>query len=296
MQYYNMYLVNAFTNSAFNGNATGVIISANKMNYETMQNTAKDLNQSVSVFVNRLDIGLYSTKFFTAKREIKLCGHATIATFFALAENEYIQPKENGILKIMQHTQLGKIPVEIEYFNSKVKNVYMNLNVQALDSEITDDEILKGLNINKEDLGLNGAYIGPKKISTGGHDIVIPVQSVEVLEKIKLEYDYMQKLSEKDDIISFQIFTIEELGEVTKVRQRTFSPSICVEEEAGSGTSTGATLYYINKYVSNKTEKIESTQGVEMGRTSCLSANMTSENTVRVGGRAFVFMNGVLNI
>lgn len=296
MQYYNMYLANAFTDRAFNGNATGVIVSTDRMSEEEMQNTAKDLNQSVTVFVKRLDIGVYSTKFFTPNREIKLCGHATVATFYALCENEYIQPIENGIKKITQHTKLGKIPVEMEYEDCKVKNVYMNLHGKELERHISDEQIAKALGISVEDFGLNGAYIEPKKISTGGSDIVIPVKSVEVLEKINIDYDYMQKISNEEDIISFQVFTADEFSEVAKVRQRTFSPSICVTEEAGSGTSTGATLYYINKNISEKTRKIESVQGVEMGRKSTLSASLISDDCIRVGGRAFVFMNGVLNI
>lgn len=296
MQYFNMYIANAFTNKAFNGNATGIVISGNRMNYEEMQNIAKDLNQSVTVFVNRLDIGVYSTKFFTPHREIKLCGHATIATFFAISENEYIQPIEDGTINIIQHTQLGKIPVEIDYEHSKVKDVFMNLTAKELDREISDEDILAAIGINKENLGLNGAYIEPKKISTGGSDIVIPVQSVEILENLKLDYDLIKKLSEEEDIISFQVFTIEENGKEAKVRQRTFSPSIDVKEEAGSGTSTGATLYYINKFVSEETTKIHSVQGVEMDRKSCLCASIMPNGKIRVGGRAFVFMNGVLNI
>lgn len=296
MQYYNMYLANAFTDKAFNGNATGIVISAGRMSDEEMQNVAKDLNQSVTVFVRRLDIGLYATRFFRTDREIKLCGHATIATFFALSENEYIQKIDNGIVKINQLTQLGKIPVEIEYKNSKVKRVNMILNVRDLDKEISDERILEAIGIKEEDLGLNGAILKPKKISTGGSDIVIPVKSVEILEKIKINYDKVLELSKEEDIISFQVFTIEENKEEAHIRQRTFSPSIGVEEEAGSGTSTGATLYYINKFVSKETNKIKSVQGIELGRKSCLCAEIIDENTVKVGGIAFVFMNGVLNI
>ena len=297
MDYYNMYLANAFTDRAFTGNATGVIINSGRLETEVMQNIAKDLNQDVTVFIKKLDFCLYSTRFFTRKREIKLCGHATIATFYALAQHEYIQPIEEGTLKAVQYTGLGKIPVEIDYKNYKVESVHMNLIGEEQERGLSLEEILKALGIKKEDLGLNGAYMEPKKISTGSSDIVIPVQSLEVLKKIKIDYDYMQKISDREDIISFQVFTIiENNNGVAKVRQRTFSPSICVEEEAGSGTSTGATLYYINKNIDENTTKIESVQGIEIGRKSTLSATLKNGNELRVGGRAFVFMNGVLNI
>lgn len=296
MQYYNMYLANAFTDKAFEGNATGIVISAGRMTDEEMQNVAKDLDQSVTVFIKRLDVGLYETRFFRPDREIKLCGHATIATFFALSENEYIQRIDDGVVEVNQITQLGKIPVQIEYKESKIERVNMILDVKSLEKQISDEKILEAIGIKEEDLSLNGAILKPKKISTGGADIVIPVKSVEILEKIKIDYDKVLELSKEEDIISFQVFTIEKSGEKSYVRQRTFSPSIGVEEESGSGTSTGATLYYINRYISEETNKIESVQGIELGRKSRLCAEVIDENTIKVGGIAFVFMNGVLNI
>lgn len=297
MDYYNMYLANAFTDRAFTGNATGVIINSGKLQTDVMQNIAKDLNQDVTVFIKKLDFGLYATRFFTRKREINLCGHATIATFYALAQHEYIQPIEEGTIKVIQYTGFGKVHVDIDYKNYKVERVHMNLIAKEQERHLSIEEIIKALGIKKEDLGLNGAYMEPKKISTGSADIVIPVQSLEILEKIKIDYEYMQEISIREDIISFQVFTIiENKDGVAKVRQRTFSPSICVEEEAGSGTSTGATLYYINRNIDPETNRLESVQGVEIGRKSCLLATLDNGNEVRVGGRAFVFMNGVLNI
>ncbi|SHH36778.1 phenazine biosynthesis protein PhzF family [Anaerosphaera aminiphila DSM 21120] len=293
MRYFNMYLVNAFTDRAYNGNATGVILSHGKINDDEMQNIAKDLNQSETVFIKKIDTGLYSTRFFTPEREINLCGHATIATFYALCENEYLLPIERGIQKIEQLTKCGRIQVELEYNNYKIDSVYMILNTREVEKTITNEEIAKSLNIPLEDIGFKDFDLEPKKIETGGSDIVIPVKSAEMLKKIKPNYEMIYELSERENVVSFQVFTLESDD---KVVQRTFSPSIGVNEEAGSGTSTGATMYYITEHMDKDNKKITSTQGVEINRKSTLTAEMISKDTVRVGGRAFVFMNGVLNI
>lgn len=288
-----MYLVNAFTDLPFNGNATGVVILNGNLSDDEMQNIAKDLNQSETVFVQRLDVGIYSTRFFTTLREINLCGHATIATFYALCTNEYIQPIENGIIKITQHTKNEKIPVELEYFNGRIKSVHMILKAEVCDFELENYNIAQALNISQNDIGFADKDCVPVKINTGSSDIVIPVKNLEILENLKPDYDKILEISNKENLTSFQVFCMEKDG---IVRQRTFSPIIGVKEEAGSGTSTGATLYYINKYYSENIKSIKSVQGIELNRKSSLEAEMIDENKVRVGGRAYVFMNGVLNI
>ncbi|RVU55754.1 PhzF family phenazine biosynthesis protein [Anaerosphaera multitolerans] len=293
MRYFNMYLVNAFTDRAYNGNATGVILCNEKMDDEEMQNIAKDLNQSETVFINKVDTDVYATRFFTPEREINLCGHATIATFYAMGENEYLRPMDKGIKKVIQHTKCGKIPVELEYENRRVQNVYMMLNPQIVRKSIETEEIAEALNLSMEDIGYKDYDLKPEKVETGGSDVVIPVKSIDVIQKLKPDYEKIYKLSKREDVVSFQVFTLESEN---KVRQRTFSPSIGVNEEAGSGTSTGATLFYIMKYVDPDIKKIISTQGIEINRKSKLTAEMISEGTVKVGGRAYVFMNGVLNI
>lgn len=288
-----MYLVNAFTDKAYNGNATGVVVSDSRMTSEEMQNIARDLNQSETVFISRLDVGIYKTRFFTPEKELDLCGHATIATFYSICENEYIAPIDDGIKKITQHAKYCKIPVELEYESSKIKNVYMNLQIEEMGLNTSLDKLLKALNLSREKLGFGDHELLPKKISSGISDILIPVKDVETLSKIKPDYKLMKEISKDENIISFQVFTLE--GE-NKVRQRTFSPSIGINEEAGSGTSTGATLFYLKEEKLINSNSIISTQGIELNRKSVLTAEILGNGKIRVGGKAYVYMNGVLNV
>ncbi|MET3617749.1 PhzF family phenazine biosynthesis protein [Peptoniphilus olsenii] len=297
-RFYTTYMVSAFSDRPFMGNATGVVIDDWQLTDEEMQNIARDYNQSVMVFVKRLDIGRYSTRFFTPFEEIKLCGHATIATFYALAENEYITPLENGVKKVIQHTKIDKIPVELEYKNDKVRNIYMNLKLKEV-KEIEDNEIIDRiiniLGIKKEDIGLSIAEDAKiEMISTGAKDIIVPVKNYEILSKINLDEKKALLITEEQDCISIHAFTTED-GK--NINQRTFSPRIRVREEVGSGTSTAATMYYLYRNKINEGKSIVSTQGTVLGRKSKVVAEMNAdENCVRVGGRAYVFMNGVLKI
>lgn len=292
-RFYTTYLVSAFSDRAFMGNSTGVVIDDGRLTDLEMKNIAKDMNQSVVVFVRGLDRDRYLTRFFTPEGEIKLCGHATIATFYALAENEYIMSKEEGVKNIIQHTKIGKIPVELDYKNSKIQNVYMNLNVELREKYEAPEGVLRALNLSPNDIGLDiKENLNMEKISTGTCDILVPVRNEEILASINLDRDEAIKISRKEEIISIHAFTTKDGREI---RQRTFSPIIGADEEFGSGTSTAATMHYLKANELAESDSILAIQGDYIGRLSKVVTSLgESDNTIRVGGRAYVFMNGVI--
>ncbi len=293
-RFYNMYLVSAFTDKPFKGNSTGVIIDKGDLTEEEKQNIAKDINQSVSVFIKRLDTGEYDTRFYTPSREIKLCGHATMATFYAIAENEYILPIEEGINKIKQFTAAGKVNVELEYQNYKIKNIYMNLKMEKKEKIEQLGRVLEILGLQNKDLGLPYVDCMPEIISTGLCDIIIPVKNEEILKSVDIDFNKAKNLSYELDIISYHVFTTKD---GINIHQRTFSPAIGINEETGSGTSTAATMYYLHHNGYSKSDKIYSIQGTYMDRVSRVIAQYNEkDDIVRVGGRAYTFMNGVLTI
>lgn len=288
-----MLLVNAFSKGAFSGNTTGVVIADN-LTSDEMQNIARDLQQPETVFVERLDIDRYMTRFFTPKREIELCGHATIATFYALAELGYINPIDDGVKSVIQHTNCGKINVDIEYKHGEVSRVHMYLGSLKIENVNIEEDLERALGISKDRIGLpTGSYV-PKIVSCGNVSLVVPLKSEEDIGNIVLNKAFAEELSNKLGAMSIQVFTTKD-GE--NVHQRTFSPAIGVTEEMASGTSTGATLYYMAEEGINKSNKSQHRQGLEADRKSALYASYDSaKGVVKVGGQAFVYLSGVLSI
>lgn len=290
---FNMLLVNAFANGAFSGNTTGVVISDN-LSSDEMQNIARDLQQPETVFVERLDIDRYMTRFFTPKREIELCGHATIATFYALAELGYISPIEDGVKSVIQHTNCGKTKVDIEYKHGEVSRVHMYLSDLKIENVNIEEDLEKALGISKDRIGLTMGNYVPKIVSCGNVSLVVPLKSKEDIGNIVLNEAFAEELSNRIGAMSIQVFTTKD-GE--SVHQRTFSPAIGVAEEMASGTSTAATLYYMAEEGINKSNKSQHRQGLEADRKSDLYASYDSaKGVVKVGGQAFVYLSGVLSI
>jgi PhzF family phenazine biosynthesis protein len=80
-----LYLVDAFTGSAFHGNTAGVCIPDGPADAAWMQQVAAELKHPETAFLSPAGAN-WSLRWFTPEKEIELCGHATLAAAFALWE------------------------------------------------------------------------------------------------------------------------------------------------------------------------------------------------------------------
>lgn len=82
------YIVDAFTDMPFKGNPAGVCLLDGEMPVSTMLDIAVELNFSETAFVQK-DLGenSYTIRYFSPKKEIPLCGHATLAASSILVDN-----------------------------------------------------------------------------------------------------------------------------------------------------------------------------------------------------------------
>ena len=74
------YFVDSFTTEPFKGNPAGVCLLEHDISPEKMLNIAAEIGFSETAFVKKMDgDGVYSIRYFSPKKEIPLCGHATLA-------------------------------------------------------------------------------------------------------------------------------------------------------------------------------------------------------------------------
>ncbi len=97
------FIVDAFTNSAFKGNPAGVCIVEHGLGDETMLDIAAELNLSETAFLQFTgQPDTYSIRYFSPKKEIPLCGHATLAS--ARVVHELHQLRHVNFVNIQQIT------------------------------------------------------------------------------------------------------------------------------------------------------------------------------------------------
>jgi len=101
----NYYIVDAFTDTLFRGNQAGVCLLDEWPADALMQNIAAENNLAETAFVvNRGDY--YDLRWFTPEVEIDLCGHATLASAFVIAN--FV---DTDVLDMDFHTMSGILSV-----------------------------------------------------------------------------------------------------------------------------------------------------------------------------------------
>lgn len=86
MQAIDFYMVDAFSQNTFGGNAAAVCPLVEWLPDETLLAMAKQHNQSETAFFVRTDEG-FELRWFTTQYEINLCGHATLAAAHVIFEH-----------------------------------------------------------------------------------------------------------------------------------------------------------------------------------------------------------------
>jgi PhzF family phenazine biosynthesis protein len=84
-----IYQVDAFTDQVFKGNPAGVCLLDEAKDAVWMQAVANEMNLSETAFLLPENDG-YRLRWFTPKTEVKLCGHATLASAHVLYEQKLL--------------------------------------------------------------------------------------------------------------------------------------------------------------------------------------------------------------
>lgn len=105
--------VDAFSDRLFSGNPAAVCVVDAFPDHELMQNIATEVNLSSTAFISPKDNSHFDILCFTPMKEIKLCGHATLAAAHVLwnvlemadpNQTIYFDSK-SGILPVLQTPQ-----------------------------------------------------------------------------------------------------------------------------------------------------------------------------------------------
>ena len=84
-------VIDAFTAEPFAGNPAGVCLLDEFPDPAWMQSVAAEMNHSETAFAHPREDGDWNIRWFTPKVEVKLCGHATLATVHALRSDGLIE-------------------------------------------------------------------------------------------------------------------------------------------------------------------------------------------------------------
>ena len=269
----------AFTVDGRGGNPAGVVLDARGLNGTDMQAIAGDVGYSETAFLIAGPDGpnMYDVRYFSPKREVPFCGHATIASAVALAE---LSPAAELIF----HTPAGIVRVAT-WQNNRGELVAELTSVAPRVSEPEPDlvaGVLRTLRWFPEDLDPD--Y--PVRLANAGSEhLVLVAKTRKRLGDLDYDFDVLAKLMRDHGLITVQLVWPE-----SKKRYHSRNPfagSGVVEDPAtgASAAAFGGYLRELGLIGDNASFKI--IQGVDMGRPSEINVSVIGgEPGVRVSGTA----------
>ncbi|GAB3519801.1 PhzF family phenazine biosynthesis protein [Arthrobacter monumenti] len=272
----------AFTLDPSGGNPAGVVLDADGMDDERMQQIAAEVGYSETAFAGRATGGSrYPLRYFSPVAEVAFCGHATVATAVVLAERE-------GPGLMVFDTPAGEIQVETE---QDAWGVRASLRSAPTHSRPThDDELasaLSALGWSTEDL----APDYPPNVSFAGNEhLILAVRTRERLAELDYNFDDLLNLMTEHGWTTAQLFWQE--NEHTFHARDPFPAGGVVEDPATGAAAAALGGYFRALGFVSGTRQFTIHQGVDLGRPSELAVVVHSDDPrVTVAGYAVPIPN-----
>jgi trans-2,3-dihydro-3-hydroxyanthranilate isomerase len=244
MKTYRIKIVDAFTKKPFAGNPAGVVLDAQGLTDSQMQLLARELNLSETAFIlpaTEPDANL-RIRWFTTVGEVPLCGHATIASFHALAEEGMEGMRTNGQHYFRLQTKSGVLSVRVE------KNFYgttIEFELPTPKFKITKSLPVKMLHA----LGVIGKDVKKDLPVVTDAYLYIPVNRLKVIEKLKPDFNALACELTRMRVAGVCVFSLETKDKYSSVHSRFFAPNYGINEDPVTGSSNGPLGFYLHKYV-----------------------------------------------
>ncbi|MCW9046609.1 MAG: PhzF family phenazine biosynthesis protein [Gammaproteobacteria bacterium] len=255
-----IYQVDAFANKPFEGNPAAVIPLETWLTDDVMQSIAEENNLSETVFFVKQDSG-FKIRWFTPCKEVKLCGHATLAAAYVLFD--VLGYKE----KVVNFDSLsGKLSV-----SQKDGLITLNFPSQIPVSCDIPEDLIKGL--------------GKKPVAClKSEDYIAVFDSEEELAEIVADHTYLKRLDLRGVVVTSVSHKYDYVA-------RCFAPKYDIPEDAVTGSAyTQLSPYWSTKMLKNKfTAKQISKRGGE------LFCELKGER-VLISGKAVMYLQGEIEI
>lgn len=260
------YIVDSFTDTAFKGNPAGVCLMESPLTDEMMLKIAQELGLSETAFIIPLeDKETLYIRFFSPKKEIPLCGHATLAAAKIIFDTTYSTQVE------FINIQNIKIPVE-----SVDDQIVIEFPVYETNPSEAPQELLSALGISSIN---NSVYNVETKI------LLLEIDGDEFLASLSPDYEALYR---SHDSINGVLVTAKSTG-TYDFHSRYFWPWSGTNEDP----VTGGTHTFLAKYWSEKLGKTKMKSFQSSSRSGFMDVEII-DGSLLIKGHAVVVLKGEL--
>lgn len=258
---------NAFSSGPGGGNPAGVVLDAQDIDEQTMQQTARAVGYSETAFVQPEPGGALNIRYFSPECEVPFCGHATIATAVAYAER-------NGVGPMLLNTLAGPVSVETKRRADRTTSATL-VSVPPRTTAISDSDLealLDALDWSPADLD---PALPPRAAYAGAWHPIIAAATRERLAE--LHYDMKKLLPLMDRLGWATVDLIWRESPTTFHARNPFPPGGVVEDPATGAAAAALGGYLRDRSLIATPASIEIHQGHDMGRPSLINVDIPAD-------------------
>lgn len=306
---YRFVQLDVFTDSAFAGNPLAVFPEAEGLTGAEMQQIAREMNLSETVFVLASDKALRRLRIFTPLNELPFAGHPVVGTWNLLAREGLVPAPAggDGWSRIEHELGIGVLGVDIEFKNASPVRVVMTQGAFALGDAVTSEASRAAI---AESLGLQLAdlheQLPVRTVSTGMPFLAVPLKDLDALSRCRIKNAALSAAASGCGALGCYAFTTETVEPASAAHARMFVPDEGIGEDPATGSAAGALGAYLIHHQALRADaeavagvfKFVIEQGDLMGRPSRIGVGVKGAphaiEEVRVGGPSVVVARGEL--
>jgi PhzF family phenazine biosynthesis protein len=254
--------VDAFTSRPFAGNPAAVCLLDQPAETDWMQAVAAEMNLSETAFVIPIDGG-FGLRWFTPAVEVELCGHATLATAFALWSEHRVPVTE----EIRFSTASG-------WLSAQRRGELIELDFPA--TPATEASAPAGL---ESAMGMSADFIG-----TNRFDKLLVVDSEQTVRNLKPDFAALAAVTQRGVIA-----TAPSADGAHDFVSRFFAPAAGINEDP----VTGSAHCCLAPYWSARLGKREMIGYQASARGGTVHVRLEGDRVI-LGGHAVMVMRGIM--
>lgn len=215
-------------------------------------------------------------RFFTPGHEMNLCGHATMATIYALKTKGLLGDKTDLTIE----TKAGVLSIILDsHLNKGIYITMQQAPPQFQDFDGSLKDLASAMGIQEEDIETNLPTLYG---STGIWTLLVPIKKLRTFKEMKPNNKQFPEVLKEMPKASVHPFCLETYDVNARMHARHFSsPYSGTIEDPATGTASGVMGAYYAKYMNKEADSplnllIE--QGHELGRDGRIHVTVTPNN------------------
>jgi len=291
---YPFFIVDVFAERPYSGNQLAVVLGAEDLSDETMQQIAAETNYSETTFVASAPEadGGYRVRIFTPAREIAFAGHPILGTAWVLRHHG--SSSSSGPVRL--NLAVGQVPVTFEVSAEGEEVAWFLAPPVALGATCAIEPMAAALGLSPDDIAPESPV---QQFTAGISAMIVPLRSLDALRRSKLELDAYAPLAAQGFPPLVYQFCRQTHHPQNDLCVRFFFEAHGVREDPATGNGAAFLGAYLLEHdlLGGADLSLRIEQGYEVRRPSLvmLRARMREgSREISVGGRVVPTMQGEL--